>query len=191
MAPYIFSALFPYKKGIFDLISSSAPGSSLSSFPFPEKFLFCINAKEVYCKGSVNADERWDNFKFLVEYGTVKTLWRRWGSKNIHFDPPEIVSGSFQSFLLTVITSNPESNCTCRQKLHSFFQLDIHRRDEDYNDIFGCDVGKISTLMYTAPPERTYLLCSFVRSSCHWFHALISSITRGSEITEHSVGVFP
>ena len=34
---------------------------------------------------------------------------------------PEMMSGSFQAILFTVITWNPESNCMCREKHHSLF----------------------------------------------------------------------
>ena len=36
----------------------------------------------------------------------------------------ETISGPFQVILSTVITLNPESNCTCREKHHSQFHYD-------------------------------------------------------------------
>ena len=47
---------------------------------------------------------------------------------NTHFKPhrcmlvkQEMISGPFQATIFTVITLNPESNCTCREKNHSQF----------------------------------------------------------------------
>ena len=48
-------------------------------------------------------------------------------------------------------------------------------------------VGVNSTLT-----AHTFFSCTVVvQSSCHWLHAQISRITRGSRITEHIVSVFP
>ena len=62
-----------------------------------------------------------------------------------------MISGPFQATLFIVITSNPESNCTCREKNHSQFHCDkdvtratsttldvmLERRMDDCWDIEG------------------------------------------------------
>ena len=55
----------------------------------------------------------------------------------------EMISGPFQAILFTVITWNPESNCTCREKNHFLFhwntltwqRLQIHRWMECWRNI--------------------------------------------------------
>ena len=51
-----------------------------------------------------------------------------------------MISGPFQATLFTVITWNPDSNCTCREKNHFLFRW-IFRRDQDYRFILGCDAS--------------------------------------------------
>ena len=54
----------------------------------------------------------------------------------------EMISGPFQGTLFTVITLNPESNCTCRERSVIPNSTEIYRRDQGYGYVTGCNAGE-------------------------------------------------
>ena len=53
----------------------------------------------------------------------------------------KIISGLLPEISFVAITWNPESNCTCREKNHSY-SAEVHRRFQKYTYINGCIVGE-------------------------------------------------
>ena len=52
-----------------------------------------------------------------------------------------MISGPLQAILFTVITWNPESNCTCREKNHFLVPIK-YSDDQGCKYILGCDAGE-------------------------------------------------
>ena len=88
----------------------------------------------------------WDRPDRGEEQGTLQG--ESDGSSSTHFETHrgmmvklEIIWGPFQTILFTVITWNPESNCTCRGKTHFFFPLTYIDVTRNTDTSLGCNAG--------------------------------------------------
>ena len=90
--------------------------------------------------GIVQNEER--NKKFFEENqmnSLLQPLFKR--TPHAMMRKLKMISGPFQAILFTVITLNPESNCTCREKNH-FHSDEVHRRYQKHSYITWCNDGE-------------------------------------------------
>ena len=60
--------------------------------------------------------------KLIKNQTEISGVWPRLITKSTH---GKMISGPFQAILFTVITCNPESNCSCREKHHFLFRWNV------------------------------------------------------------------
>ena len=155
--------------------------------------------QKAQCKGSVNADERWQFYIPSRRWNSQNPL-RRSTSETIHLNQGEeknkkffkenqtnshlqtlfkktqhgtmrkanMISGLLREISFTVITWNPESNCTCRKKNHFSFRWRRSTLPEQHTrDLMYCVKNRLMIAGMWIEKEN-YLMHGQVERKATW-----------------------